>query len=57
MVDCLGVRIQQLEDQKESDSESNSDSDEYESDLDDEGYHEDGSGSNWLFIDSKRVRP
>ncbi len=47
MVDCLGVRIQQLEDQKESDSESNSDTDEYESDLDDEGYHEDGSGSNW----------
>jgi hypothetical protein len=49
MVHCLGLRIEQLEAQKESESDS-SDSDGYEpdddgfaSENDDEGYHEIGS--------------
>lgn len=45
MVDCLGIRIQQIEDQLEEESESSDSSDE-EGDESDEGYHDDGSGSN-----------
>jgi hypothetical protein len=45
MVDCLGIRIRQIEDQLEEESESSDSSDE-EGDESDEGYHDDGSGSN-----------
>jgi hypothetical protein len=41
MVDCLGIRIQQLEEESES-----SDSSDEEGEESDEGYHDDGSGSN-----------
>ena len=46
MVDCLRVRIDQLEDQLEDEESESSDSSDEEGQASDEGYHDDGSGSN-----------